>query len=132
MIEQHLGKCFEALVKLDMLDGKSATETNVIQGICSPEKQKVKLKTVVIAKGNVEKWLKDLEREMFEAVRKLIATGFEHSHDGTYPSKIEWIKKEPSQVVAVASQIIWTSNTQHSIQDSTIESNLQQIIKQLR
>lgn len=38
MIEQHLGKCFEALVKLHMLDGKPASETNVIEGICSPEK----------------------------------------------------------------------------------------------
>jgi hypothetical protein len=38
MIEQHLGKCFEALVKLYMHDGKSTTETNIIEGICSPEK----------------------------------------------------------------------------------------------
>lgn len=60
MIEHHLGKCFEALVKLYMADGKSTTETNMIEGIMSPENEKVKLKTAVIAKGNVEKWLKDL------------------------------------------------------------------------
>ena len=30
MIEQHLGKCFEALVKLYMADGKPTTETNII------------------------------------------------------------------------------------------------------
>ena len=54
----------------------------------SPEKEKVKLKTAVIAKGNVEKWLKDLEREMFEAVRRIIALGFERSYDGTYKNKI--------------------------------------------
>lgn len=58
MIEQHLGKCFEALVKLVMADGKSTTESNLIEGIMSPEKEKVKLKTVVVAKNNVEKWLK--------------------------------------------------------------------------
>ena len=88
MIEHHLGKCFEALVKLYMADGKPTTETNIIEGIMSPEKEKVKLKTAVIAKGNVEKWLKDLEREMFEAVRRIIALGFERSYDGTYKNKI--------------------------------------------
>jgi hypothetical protein len=30
---------------------------------------------------------------MYEAVRKLIASGYEKSYNGTYPSKIEWIKK---------------------------------------
>lgn len=60
MIEQHLGKCFEALVKLSMADGKPTTQSNIIEGILSPEKQRIKLKTAVIAKGNVEKWLKDL------------------------------------------------------------------------
>lgn len=71
-----------------MHDGKSTTETNIIEGICSPEKQKVKLKTAVIAKGNVEKWLKDLEKEMYEAVKKLIATGYEKVYNGTYVNKI--------------------------------------------
>lgn len=36
MIEQHLGKCFEALVKLSMADGKSTSESNLIEGILSP------------------------------------------------------------------------------------------------
>lgn len=30
---------------------------------------------------------------MYEAVRKLIAVGYEKAHDGTYQNKIEWIKK---------------------------------------
>jgi hypothetical protein len=42
----------------------------------------------VIAKGNVEKWLKDLEKEMYEAVKKLIATGYEKVYNGTYVNKI--------------------------------------------
>jgi len=38
MVEQYLGKCFEALVKLYMMDGKSLSETNLIEGMLSPEK----------------------------------------------------------------------------------------------
>jgi hypothetical protein len=33
-----LGKCFEALVKLYMVDGKTTAETNLIEGMMSPEK----------------------------------------------------------------------------------------------
>lgn len=36
MVEQYLGKCFEALVKLYMMDGKSTSETNLICGMYSP------------------------------------------------------------------------------------------------
>ena len=88
MIQQHLGKCFEALVKLVMADGKKSSQSNLIEGIMSPEKQKIKLKTIVVAKGNVEKWLSDLEKQMYEAVRRIISAGYERSLDGTYPNKI--------------------------------------------
>jgi dynein heavy chain len=64
----------------------------------------------------VEKWLRDLEKEMYESVRKIISSGYEKSLDGTYKNRIEWIKNQPSQVVAVASQIIWTLNTESSIE----------------
>ena len=60
---------------------------------------------------------------MYEAVRRIIASGMERSYDGTYKNKIDWIKGEPAQVVAVASQIIWTSDTEHSIEESNIEGN---------
>ena len=50
MIEQHLGKCFEALVKLVMADGKKSSESNLIEGIMSPEKERIKLKTRRFAK----------------------------------------------------------------------------------
>ena len=106
-----------------MVDGKSATETNIIEGILSPEKEKVKLKTAVIAKGNVEKWLRELEKEMYEAVRRIIANGMTRCYDGTYKNKIECIKTEPAQVVVVASQIIWTQATEQSIEESTVEAN---------
>ena len=36
MIEQYLGKCFEALVKLYMVDGKGLNEVYMIQGMMSP------------------------------------------------------------------------------------------------
>ena len=69
---------------------------------------------------------------MYEAVRRIISAGYERSLDGSYPNKIEWIKHEPAQVVAVASQIIWTGNTEHSIENGEIDVNLERIINQLK
>jgi hypothetical protein len=53
MVEQNLGKCFEALVKFYMVGGKPTTETNAIEGMISPEKEKVNFKSIVTAKNNV-------------------------------------------------------------------------------
>lgn len=53
MVEQYLGKCFEALVKLYMMDGKSTSETNLICGMESPEKERVIFKSTVTAKNAV-------------------------------------------------------------------------------
>jgi hypothetical protein len=61
-VEQYLGKCFEALVKLYMADGKTTSESNLIEGMISPEKERVLFKTMVPAKNNVEIWLGHLQK----------------------------------------------------------------------
>jgi len=76
MVEQYLGKCFEALVKLYMVDGKSTADTNLICGMYSPEKEKVMFKSVVTAKNGVEQWLGLLQKEMEISVKRIIFLGF--------------------------------------------------------
>lgn len=115
MVEQYLGKCFEALVKLYMVDGKSTSESNLICGMYSPEKERVLFKTSVTAKNAVEHWLGLLQKEMELAVKRIIFVGFNEWMEGKYKKKIDWITAQPSQVVAVASQIIWTINTEEAI-----------------
>lgn len=48
---------------------------------------------------------------MYDSVRRIISIGFNEWMDGKYKKKKDWIMAQPSQVVAVASQIIWTSNS---------------------
>lgn len=52
---------------------------------------------------------------MYETVKKIIFTGYNEWNDGKYKTKTDWIMAQSSQVVAVASQIIWTLNTEESI-----------------
>ena len=52
---------------------------------------------------------------MYETVKKIICVGYNEWMDGKFKTKTDWIMGQPSQVVAVASQIIWTFNTEESI-----------------
>jgi dynein heavy chain len=67
---------------------------------------------MVPAKNNVEIWLGHLQKEMYETVRKIISVGYHEWMDGKFKSRTDWIMAQSSQVVAVASQIIWTYNTE--------------------
>jgi dynein heavy chain len=74
---------------------------------------------------------------MYDSVRRIISVGFNEWMDGKYKKKADWIMAQPSQVVAVASQIIWTLNTEDAIRDNSnsaeaIEVHLNIIINQLR
>jgi hypothetical protein len=48
-----------------MVDGKTLTESNLIAGMISPEKELVPFKNFVTAKNNVELWLGHLQKEMY-------------------------------------------------------------------
>ena len=52
---------------------------------------------------------------MYQSVKRIISAGFNEWIDGKYKKKVDWIMAQSSQVVAVASQIIWTLNTEDSI-----------------
>ena len=52
-------------MKLYMADGKSTKESNLIEGMYSPEKERVLFKSVVPVKNGVEVWLGHLQKEMY-------------------------------------------------------------------
>lgn len=74
---------------------------------------------------------------MYDSVRRIISVGFNEYADGKYKKKVDWILAQSSQVVAVASQIIWTLTTEDAIRDNAntgeaIEVHLNLIINQLK
>ena len=69
-------------------------------------------------------------------MKKIISTGFKDYQAGNQ-KKTDWIRTHKSQVVAVASQIIWTYLTEESIREMGTNSesmglHLEGIIKQLQ
>lgn len=136
MVEQHLGKCFEGLVRLYMGEGRSTATHFLVEGMISPEKEIIPFKGPFPAKGNVETWLDTLQKEMFEVIRKIISVGFRNYQTGNM-KKTDWIRAHKSQVVAVASQIIWTFSTEEAIKDlnanaEAMTQHLEGIVRQLQ
>ena len=104
-VQPHLGKCFEGINKVNFLEDAKITQ------IISGEGEKVDLVTVIdpetpANKGNVEKWLLDLESIQWDSIRHETEGGL-----AEYPKvpRKEWILNWPAQIVIGVSSVFWTS-----------------------
>lgn len=104
-VQPHLGKCFEGINKVHFeSDAK-------ISKIISAEGEVINLDRVIdpetpANKGNVEKWLLDLESIQWDSVRTQTVGSLEE-----YPKldRKKWILNWPAQVVIGISCVYWTS-----------------------
>ena len=105
-VQPHLKKCFEGIAKLEF------TEPDLdITHMISSQKESIELDTVIStadARGQVEKWLLQLEEIMVSTIRKETLLSMDD-----YPTKkrIDWVQLWPGQVVLSVSQKYWTEKT---------------------
>lgn len=99
-VQPHLRKCFEGINRLDFASkGGEDMEMTVtmapeIRGMLSPEGERVDLLKVK-ATGNVEDWLKQVEKNMITAVRACIKKA---KDDFEKSIREEWLVRHPHQV----------------------------------
>ena len=107
---KYLNKCFEGIDSIEF--GRD----NEITSMISSKGERILLTRPIYVdegekKGNVEKWLSELEDVMRETVRQRVKEAAKE----TNKDRLAWIKKWPSQVVLAVNQVVWTNESEEAI-----------------
>lgn len=101
-----MNKCFEAINLLQF------TERQEVVGMISPEKEIVPFdKSIDVnegdKKGNVEKWLLEIENEMRNCLRAIAKRSIEDRCP-----RMEWVVKYPAMITLMGDMMIWTTTSE--------------------
>ena len=108
-VQPHLRKCFDAINRLKF--GAEAKSVDILAMI-SPEKEEIALGRNLKARGNVEDWLMNVQRNMKDALHKLLKQGVINYDE---VPRGDWVLAHPGQVVATGAQIMWSRNTEQAL-----------------
>ena len=137
-VQPHLGKCFEGINKVKFEPDAKITE------IISAEGEVVKMDKPVdpengANKGNVERWLLEIESIQWDSIRTLTVMSLE---EYTKLPRKQWLLNWPAQVILGVSCVFWTREVTAALQagggpaiaacNSKLDSQLREIVELVR
>ncbi|XP_015178312.1 PREDICTED: dynein heavy chain 7, axonemal, partial [Polistes dominula] len=108
-VQPHLKKCFEGIAKL-----KFNEELEVL-AMRSSEDEEVPLTNVIstmAARGQVEKWLIELERIMRESIRQVVKDAIDAYF---IKERTAWVLDWPGQTLLCVGQMYWTQQVEEAM-----------------
>ncbi|KAM9362199.1 LOW QUALITY PROTEIN: dynein axonemal heavy chain 1 [Symphorus nematophorus] len=114
-VQPHLRKCFENIAQLQFQSDLQITH------MYSGEGEEVKLFLPVCPTGNVEDWLRDVEKSMKATLRDNIDCSLKVYLE--HP-RAEWVLSWPGQVVIAGCQVYWTAEVSEALEQGDLASRL--------
>ncbi|XP_030213444.1 dynein heavy chain 1, axonemal [Gadus morhua] len=114
-VQPHLRKCFENIARLKFQADLQITH------MYSGEGEEVELLQPVRPSGNVENWLREVERSMKASLRDNI-----HRSLLAYPEqpRTDWVLSWPGQVVIAGCQVFWTTEVSEALERGDLSHRL--------
>uniref|UniRef100_A0A8C7MG37 Dynein axonemal heavy chain 1 n=1 Tax=Oncorhynchus kisutch TaxID=8019 RepID=A0A8C7MG37_ONCKI len=114
-VQPHLRKCFENIARLKFQSDLQITH------MYSGEGEEVKLCLPVWPSGNVEDWLREVEKSMKACLRDNIERSLK-----VYPQqpRTEWVLSWPGQVVIAGCQTFWTTEVSNALEQGDLTDRL--------
>ncbi|CAM9175434.1 unnamed protein product [Chrysoparadoxa australica] len=125
-VQPHLNKAFEGIATCKFEDDLKITQMQSAEGEIVVLDKPVDPESTS-NKGNVERWLLELEQMQWASIRTQTVLGLEE-----YPKikREEWVLNWPAQVVLGVSQVYWTQDVTRAVQEKGAEG-LKELIEDL-
>jgi len=114
-VQPHLKKCFEAIKTLRMEPpGRDGRRTFEAHAMNSADSEVVAFQSPVIAEGQVELWLIEVEAAMRLTLKRML---FQTLQAMRGSKREKWIKDWPGQLLITAGQVSWTNDCEKALSD---------------
>nr|KAF6399683.1 dynein axonemal heavy chain 14 [Molossus molossus] len=121
-VQPHLVKCFENIKRL--LIWKQTVGPPTVTMLISDEGETLVLPKKIRVRSAVEQWLINVEKSMFDVLKKFVKQGIE---DWNHQPFSLWVVSHPGQVVLTVSQIIFYNDCVESFVSSHAKEELEKV-----